>query len=292
MGFQLTRRAVLTGGVAATLAAGLDIWTGQKVRVAHYTIPGRPGAQTPLRIVFLSDPHVIEPWFSLEAWNEVIESANALEPDLVILGGDYSGYNIPHEHLVMPEPIARAATRLRAQLGVYVIMGNHDHVANDLLGGTWAGKLALERGFEDANLVVLRNESVRLLHKGRPFWLAGTDSDAVFSSGGSTPMNLQKALAPALNDEAPLFLAAHEPDVFARHHPRVDLQISGHMHAGQVKIGRWAPAPMPSRYGTRYLHGLIQEEGKSLIVSSGLGYSRLPVRINAQPEIVSIETWI
>jgi predicted MPP superfamily phosphohydrolase len=140
---------------------------------------------------------------------------------------------------------------------------------------------------------VLRNESVVCRKDGRKFYVAGVDSDVEDPSinGGRPPQDADRALA-GCGEDAPVILLAHEPDIFARLAPRVGVQLSGHMHAGQVRFGRMTPAALPSRYGTRYLHGLIEEQGTPLIVSAGLGYSRLPVRIGAPPEIVLVEAQI
>ena len=81
---------------------------------------------------------------------------------------------------------------------------------------------------------------------------------------------------------------AHEPDIFPQVPERVALTLSGHTHAGQVRLFGHAPV-VPSRFGQRYLHGHIVEDGKHLIVSSGLGFSGLPIRIGAPTEMLLIE---
>jgi uncharacterized protein len=69
---------------------------------------------------------------------------------------------------------------------------------------------------------------------------------------------------------------------------RVALTVCGHTHGGQVRIPG-LPVYVPSRYGSRYLHGHIVEGGRNLIVSSGLGCSGIPVRLGVPPEIVIVE---
>lgn len=284
---MLTRRAVLTGGVAAAAAGGM--WHfGSGILVQSYRhVVREDGAW--FRIGFLSDPHVVEPWFSMDRWRDCVNQVNRLGVDMVVFGGDYSGYNIPYGKVVDAQAIGKVAGLARAPYGVFAIMGNHDHVADGLLGGTWGGLSAVERGFGDAGVPVLRNRSVHIPF-GAGFWLAGLDSQVVWGDG-KVLADLGQTLS-GIGDEAPVVLLAHEPDVFAAHDPRIALQLSGHMHGGQVRFGDWTPGPLPSRFGKRYLHGLINEAGQSLIVSGGLGYSRVPMRIGARPELTLVEVKI
>ena len=81
---------------------------------------------------------------------------------------------------------------------------------------------------------------------------------------------------------------AHEPDIFARVPARVSLTLSGHTHGGQVRILGWSPI-VPSHYGNRYAYSHIVERGRNLIVSGGVGTSKLPLRLGVPPEIVLVE---
>lgn len=289
---MMTRRRFLAASAVSTCLGGAALALPHRHIVEHTVSLRKSGVW--MRVALLTDPHVIEPWFSLNDWSDVLRETQKLNPDLILLGGDYSGYNIQNSTLVSAPEIAAAASKIGAPLGTYAAIGNHDWSCNELLGGTWGGELAFERAFDEQGIKVLRNQAIKLNHNGRPFWLAMPDSDSYDPRAMPEmrrPADIQKTLSSTFSDSAPLILLAHEPDVFAQHHPRVDLQLSGHMHAGQVNMLGWTPASLPSRYGDRYLHGHIKERGKDLIVSGGLGYSRLPVRVGAPPEItmVSVE---
>jgi predicted MPP superfamily phosphohydrolase len=80
---------------------------------------------------------------------------------------------------------------------------------------------------------------------------------------------------------------AHEPDIFPLVPSRVALTLAGHTHGGQVTLAGFAPI-IPSKYGQRYRYGQIVEDGRNMIVSAGLGCSKLPVRFGAPPEIVLV----
>ncbi len=91
-----------------------------------------------------------------------------------------------------------------------------------------------------------------------------------------------------MSDEAPILLLAHEPDIFPEVPERVALTLAGHLHGGQVRLFGFAPV-VPSAYGQQYLHGHHIETGEHMIINGGLGFSGLPLRFGAPPEIALIE---
>jgi predicted MPP superfamily phosphohydrolase len=91
-------------------------------------------------------------------------------------------------------------------------------------------------------------------------------------------------LVAALSGAAgPTLLLAHEPDLFPEAPRGVALTLSGHTHGGQMRLLRWSPI-VPSRYGNRYARGQVEEAGRHLVVSGGLGTTRVPVRVGVPPE--------
>jgi predicted MPP superfamily phosphohydrolase len=89
-----------------------------------------------------------------------------------------------------------------------------------------------------------------------------------------------------LNDDAPALLITHNPDLFPLIPPRVCLTLAGHTHGGQVAIPFVGRPIVPSRYGERYAIGHIQEHGRRMFVTSGVGTSIIPVRFRVPPEVV------
>jgi predicted MPP superfamily phosphohydrolase len=81
---------------------------------------------------------------------------------------------------------------------------------------------------------------------------------------------------------------AHEPDIFPDVPSDVAVTLSGHTHGGQIRFFGWIPF-VPSRYGTRFAYGHIQENHCDLVVSGGLGCSGIPVRLGVPPEITVVE---
>jgi predicted MPP superfamily phosphohydrolase len=99
--------------------------------------------------------------------------------------------------------------------------------------------------------------------------------------------DLPATLAQITTDE-PAILMSHVPDIFPYVPERISLTLSGHTHGGQVRILGYSPV-VPSHYGNRYAYGHVVEDDRHLIVSSGLGFSKIPVRFGIPPEIMLIE---
>ena len=89
--------------------------------------------------------------------------------------------------------------------------------------------------------------------------------------------------------DAAVLLFSHNPDVFPRVPASVALTLSGHTHGAQVDIPVLRDKFTPSRFGARYTGGHIEEGGRHLFVSDGIGTSRLPVRFRAKPELPVLE---
>jgi predicted MPP superfamily phosphohydrolase len=291
-------------GFGSTALSSYAVAESFRERVTPYrlTPPGwTPGLN--LRLAVLADLHVCEPWMSVDRVRAIVAQTNKLEPDAVLLLGDYvvgrtlGKLSTP----VVAGSWATALAGLKAPLGIHAVLGNHDwwdeiEVQRRRAGPTRAG-LALEA----AGIPVYQNQAIRLVKNGRPFWLAGLgdqwafwsragDDDefansSAFRYGGvdDLPHTLQQ-----VTDDAPVILMAHEPDIFPKVPERVSLTISGHTHGGQVRIFGFSPV-VPSRFGSRYIYGHKIEEGRNLIVSGGLGCSTLPLRFGSPPEIVMIE---
>jgi predicted MPP superfamily phosphohydrolase len=247
-----------------------------------------------LKIAALADFHACDPWMTPDRIKSICDQANALEPDIILLLGDYAASMKMVRSYVDARDWAGAMARLKAPLGVHAIMGNHDYWDDDSFQQDPTLETFGEKALWEAGIPVYVNRSVRLEKDGRPFWLAGLGDQAALlpsrASGRRWTMgidNLAATLA-QVTDQNPVILLAHEPDVFAEISPRVSLTLSGHTHGGQVNLFGWAPI-VPSQYGSRYLGGHIVENGNHIVVSRGLGCSGLPIRFGAWPEILEVE---
>jgi uncharacterized protein len=264
-------------------------------RVTRYALtPPRWPTGLNLRIVALADIHACRPWMTPERIVALVEEANALSPDVVLLLGDYVAGMRMVTGWVHPSEWAPALAGLRAPLGVHAVMGNHDWWDDRTAQKTGQGPTMARKALEKAGVPVLENDVVRLEKDGMAFWIAGLADQLALRPGREWARkwfegldDLKGTLA-KITDHEPIILVAHEPDIFPKVSPRVALTLSGHTHGGQVRLFGYSPV-VPSRFGNRYAYGHVVEDDRHLIVSGGLGFSMLPVRIGVRPEMLLIE---
>jgi uncharacterized protein len=289
MKMPITRRHILAGAAGlAGLSAGTTAVYAAAIEplglvVTRYA-PNPPGwpAGRKLSITVIADLHAGGPDMHIEHIRRIVDAANELHSDLVVLLGDYiASYRFAIEK--MPDPVwAAELARLEAPLGKWAILGNHDW---------WHDITGVREALAGVQIPVLENDAVLLGAAGRQFWLAGLGDQEAFKIGRSRfvgvddlPLTMSR-----IRTDDPVLLLAHEPDIFPHVPDRVALTLAGHTHGGQIRVPLIWPAFVPSKYGARYAYGHIVEDDRHLIVSGGLGTSIIPVRLGVPPEILRIE---
>lgn len=299
-GVRVTRRTVVLGLGAAALTGSATAAYGigvepMRLVVTRYqitpTAPWPPGLK--LRIVALSDIHACDPWMSVAHIAAIVATANGLGGDLIVLLGDYVAGTRVVTGFVDPAQWAPVLAGLKAPLGTYAILGNHDWWEDRGARTRGAGPTIAGEALGRNGIRLLENEAVPLSLRGHEIWLAGLGDQLAFQRVwwklGLKTMgadDLARTLA-QVPEGAPAVLLAHEPDIFPQIPARIALQLSGHTHGGQVRLLGYAPV-VPSRYGRRYAYGHVREH-TDLVVSGGLGMSGLPVRLGIPPEIVVVD---
>lgn len=268
----LVRGTALVGAVAVVGIAARDKENLQVVRQA-LELPGLPPELKGTRIAVISDLHR-GPYNGMDFLARVVQAVNDERPDLVLLPGDF--VQISGEYFA---DAAEAVARLRPRIAMLGTLGNHDH---------WEGADLARRLLPRAGLRLIDNDRVFLTPGGG---LTEVAPAAGLLLGGVGDLwedrtDLEAALrgAPAT---MPRLVMSHNPD-FAEtgaRRVRVDLQISGHTHGGQVNVPGVGVPFVPSRYGNRYAAGLVQGPAWPVYVNRGIGTTILPLRLRVRPEI-------
>jgi predicted MPP superfamily phosphohydrolase len=298
---MITRRSLVTGLAAlgfcgssvGAYAFGIEPRFMLDVTRYQMTPDGWPKGLH-LRLAILADIHAGDPYMPLDRIAEIVARTNAQEADAILLLGDYSSRLRWVTREISSDEFARTVAGLKAPLGVHAVLGNHDWWDDPITQKQRKGPPAVRRALERVGIPVYENDAVHLGKAGQPFWIAGLGDQIAFRLGkvhGRQQFlgvdDLPGTLA-EIPDREPIILMAHEPDIFPEVPKRVSLTVCGHTHGGQVRIAGYSPI-VPSAFGNRYAYGHVIEDGRHLIVSGGLGCSRLPVRFGVPPEIVVID---
>jgi predicted MPP superfamily phosphohydrolase len=287
----ITRRSLIKGGLGAASFAGVVLPSTGAYAAAEaaydlvvtdyrLTPPGWRKGQR-LTITVIADLHAGGPNMGIERVRQVVDAGNALKSDLVVVLGDYfATHRFVTEH-VPPPAWAAELKRLKAPLGTYAIYGNHDW---------WYDIVGVRNALHHVGIPAMQNEAVLLGAPGSGFWLAGLGDQLAhyvgpdhFEGVDDLPGTLKR-----ITTDDPVILLVHEPDIFTNVPERVSLTLAGHTHGGQVRFPLVPPVWTPSKYGARFAYGHIVERGRHMIVSGGLGCSKVPVRLGVPPEIVRV----
>ncbi|PYS98948.1 MAG: hypothetical protein DMF63_12795 [Acidobacteria bacterium] len=243
-----------------------------------------------LRIALISDIHGGSNGASAENIRRVVETANAENPDLIVLLGDYvsqgSTREPSHERpLRMPmSEVADNLAGLHAKFGVFAVLGNHD---------AWYGDEEVTAELTRVGYRVLQNEIVPIQQNGATLRLFGLKDHLKLNSWITFDGMIRSTIA-ANPREGQIVVLEHSPDIlyilnyWKDLNPDLKLMLAGHTHGGQV----WLPivgAPfVPSFVGQRYAQGHVVEEGVHMFVTSGVGTSMLPFRFMVPPEVAML----
>lgn len=223
-----------------------------------------PAAHNGLRIAHLTDVHhsLFTP---LEYVQRAVKMANHLRPDLVALTGDYVTLSPSYIW-----PVAQMLGKLRAPLGVFAVLGNHDFKVDPD---------EITRALRAQRIRVLRNAHYPLRARGATLWIVGVD-DLWWGAD-----DLDAALH-SVPERDPKILLCHNPMGIHRAASHgIDFMISGHTHGGQVRLPVVGSVRGNSKLGERFVDGWNRLNGTQIYISRGIGRSVVPLRLNCPPEI-------
>ncbi len=281
------RRRFLVAGLrlaAGTATAGLGYALVVEPRwfeVTRRELPVRdlPASLDGLRLVQLTDVHH-GPWLSLAYVRQVVRTVNDLEPDLVVLTGDY--VNLSAEYI---GPVVAELAALRPRIGAVAVRGNHDWYEDGP---------RTQRELEEAGIPLIDNAR-RVVTPDRQLVREAGEGLAVCGVGDlwMDKPDYWQALG-GLPGTMPRLLLSHNPDVaeergLVTSGLRVDWMLSGHTHGGQIRVPSLGTPVVPSRYGQKYAQGVVQGPVCPVFVCRGVGIALLPVRCGVRPEVAILE---
>jgi predicted MPP superfamily phosphohydrolase len=200
------KRRLIISGLVASPFLFLALWAfviePNRLVVHEETIAMAtwPASLDGLRIAAVSDIHAGSPFIDANKLRLIVDRTNETKPDVIVLLGDFMVKQSWHSHPMDPQVIAEALQRLRAPLGVYAVLGNHDW---------WYDRGRVRQALEGHGIRVMDNDVVRLEKNGRPFWLVGIAdawslSDDISGTAKRVPTG------------EPAIALTHNPDILPR----------------------------------------------------------------------------
>ena len=226
---------------------------------------GLPQPFDSYRIVQISDLH-LGPYLSGKPLMNAIQRVNALQPDLVVITGDF--FIMGSESYA--GELQTALSQIQARDGVIASLGNHDH---------WLDPLLVRQTLESAGVMVLQDDVTVIRQGDAEIYVAGLDS--LYAGMPDLSAVLEK-----LPLESFAILLMHEPDYAdqAAATGRFRLQLSGHSHGGQISLPFFGPLALPG-YAQKYPSGSYRVGVMEVYTNRGIGMNRFWARFNARPEV-------
>ncbi|MGQ0540995.1 MAG: metallophosphoesterase, partial [Blastocatellia bacterium] len=239
------------------------------------------------RIALISDIHGGSHGVDEAKLRDVVGKINEQDADVVVLLGDYVSQTsqskpIRERSLNMQiSVITENLKGIRAKYGVFAVLGNHDG---------WFDNKQVASGLRSAGITVLENEVAFIEMNGQKLRLFGMKDHLHMGTWQTFDGDMRRAVA-NYEQVGDLVVLQHSPDVF----PVLNafktlgddfkLMLAGHTHGGQIWLPVLGRPMIPSSFGQKYAAGHVNENGKDMFVTTGIGTSILPIRFMTPPEI-------
>lgn len=276
------------GTLFSSLLYGFSNKYNYKVKKIKLKYPNLPASFKGLRIVQISDIHSGS-FTNKPAVQKGVEKILQLNPDLVLFTGD-----LINNHADEMKNYMDVFSRVKAPMGVYSVLGNHDY--GDY--AQWPSKEAKRKNLEHLKQIqaqlgwrLLMNENVLLERNSEKIALLGVEN---WSSKARFPKYGDLAKAYAGTETIPFkILMSHDPshwDAQVRsQYGDIDLMLAGHTHGMQFGVEtpwlKWSPV----QYVYKQWAGLYEKGRQKLYVNRGYGFIGYPGRVGILPEITLIE---
>lgn len=242
---------------------GLGFYNAYVPTVVHYSIKIDKPLDKPLRIGMASDLHLGK-LFGAKQLDQLAEIFNQEKVDLILLPGDIMDDNL---EFYRSENMQDSFSKLKAPLGVYATLGNHDF---------FGAQESIAQAIRNAGITVLWDQAVEINGK---FAIVGRNDDLVKNRPSA------EQLLQSVNTKLPVFLLDHRPTEIEKHAKLpIDIQVSGHAHKGQV-----FPASIITKIIYRLHYGYEKIGLGHYFVTSGYGFWGVPMRLGSQSEVMIID---
>ncbi|UCH64682.1 MAG: metallophosphoesterase [Ignavibacterium sp.] len=254
-------------------------YNGVSVRTIDYEKENLPDDLNNFYIAFISDLQA-DHYTDEGRLSNFIEIVNSLNPDLVLIAGDFITTG--------PKYISISANlvgKLNAKHGVYSCIGDHDN---------WAYRGDISKSLTEIKKALKENNIEFVDNSQRVFRIGHAALEVTFATytySGRIPRSMLDSLVINGSGDFKIFLT-HQPRqhlIDAASENNYDLFLAGHTHGGQISFLFPFIQLTPTLFETNYLHGDFWFDDMLMIVNRGLGMSLAPLRYNSTPEITLIK---
>ena len=291
---ETRRKRLIVRGAAALLGLAALIWlyvgsTRVIVNERRVNLPHLDPADDGLRVAVLSDPHFGPGDAGRAAM--LADKLNAMDPDLVMLLGDFVNGTPDRRRSLAPDELARFVASLKSRYGVFAVTGNHE---------LWYGREAVAEALRRGGAEVLNGRSVKIVTRsGKALQIVGLPDFTTEDPPDKFP---------AVDPGVPTLILMHDPNS-ARFVPEGfdGFIIAGHTHGGQLRLYpgggdraslRLAASRVKNKLGLLpdamrpyilFDRGFTNWRGRKLFITVGAGSAQLGVRIFCPPEVALLK---
>ena len=255
----------------AVLYLGLGWFLAHHIFITEYEFATDKNIGGGLRIVGLSDVH-LGITLDGESFSEQVERIKTLEPDAVVIAGDFVDDDSTKEDMLRA---CQALGELNATCGVYFVFGNHDNGYRNYRSFT---ALELRKALTDHGVTILEDEAVLVDDR---FYIAGRRDRSMRGREDA------QALTADLDSSRYILMLDHQPNDYDNEAlSEADLVFSGHTHGGHI----FTAGLIGLAFGSNdRVYGTEDRNGTTFVVTSGISGWAIPFKTGAKSEIVVMD---
>ena len=252
-----------------TISTGLQ--NAREINVVHTSLDSKEIDKLPIRIAFLSDFHITWSDSSFERLERIITKVNRESPDLILLGGDFTGEGHAATHMIRNQ-IVSSLTALSDIAPTYTVLGNHEWWTG---GGEWV------EAIENSEIHLIEGQQKLLTINGREICLRGL-GDAYINHYEPRPIQRRlHGLKISLTHDPYAVELDSEQGIF----------LSGHTHCSQIRVPSIRAFWTPTKADESLWCGWTLHNGRASLTTAGLGTSIIPLRLGTTSgfDVVTIQ---